>query len=218
MSEPSIVLFDFDGTIADTHTPFINIVNRLADEFGYPTATPAEIQELQGLSAQEIIRRSKISVFKIPLVLRRVKRELYKEMRDVGAIAGMETALQTLHEQGYKLGIVTSNWIENVRLFLEVQQLADCFEWVYASSTLFGKHRRLKRLIQQNQFSPQQVIYVGDEVRDIEAARKSDIAIISVTWGFNTSEILAAYQPDALISEVTQLVPIVHQILPRQAV
>ncbi|NEO82702.1 MAG: HAD-IA family hydrolase [Spirulina sp. SIO3F2] len=212
MTHPPVVLFDFDGTIADTHTVFVQIINRLADEFGYEPASPEKVKQMQGLTAQNIIRQSGISVFKIPLLLRRLKRELHQEMKQVQTIAGMDDAIRQLHTQGYQLGIVTSNWIENVRLFLELQALTDCFIWTYSSSTLFGKHRMLNRFIKQSGLNSQCIVYVGDESRDIEAAQASGIDIISVAWGFNAPELLAAYKPTALITEAQELLPTVQRL------
>lgn len=215
MTHPPIVLFDFDGTIADTHAMFVKNLNHFAGEFGYDPATPEQVREFQHMSAQDIIRQSKISMFKIPLLLRRLKQELNRNMAQVDAIAGMEVAIRELHDQGYQLGIVTSNWVENVQLFLELRDLTSYFTWTYGSSTLFGKHRMLKRFLKQHHLEPQRVIYVGDETRDIEAARASGLPMISVGWGFNAPELLVKYKPDHLIEDAAVLSSTVRSILPR---
>ncbi|MEM8638477.1 MAG: HAD-IA family hydrolase [Cyanobacteria bacterium P01_G01_bin.54] len=207
-----IVLFDFDGTIADTHGVFVALLNRLAPEFGYPPAPPETVAQLQGLTAQDLIRQSQISVFKIPLLLRRLKQELHQEMPRVAAIAGITTILRQLHTEQYQLGIITSNNIENVRLFLALHQLTDCFTWLDAGSTLFGKHRLLKRFLKQHQLEPERVIYVGDETRDIEAARASGLPMISVGWGFNDPELLRRYAPDQLVEQAAELIPAIAAI------
>jgi phosphoglycolate phosphatase len=54
------------------------------------------------------------------------------------------------------------------------------------------------------------VIYVGDETRDIEAARKIQIQVIAVSWGFNSREVLAEQKPDFLISHPSQLIEVVR--------
>ncbi|PSB03825.1 HAD family hydrolase, partial [Merismopedia glauca] len=60
--------------------------------------------------------------------------------------------------------------------------------------------------------NPAKVIYVGDETRDIEAARKSKIKAIAVCWGFNFREILAKYKPDFLIDRPSQLLEVVQHL------
>ena len=74
---------------------------------------------------------------------------------------------------------------------------------------LFGKERVLRQIIRKNQLNPAQVIYVGDETRDVEAARKTAIRVIAVGWGFNTSQALARHQPDFLIQRPGELVEVV---------
>jgi phosphoglycolate phosphatase len=73
------VLFDFDGTIADTHDAFLEIVNDLADEFGYPQVDQVQLERLKNLSSMDIIRYSEIPSLKIPFIIKRVKKELSKK-------------------------------------------------------------------------------------------------------------------------------------------
>ncbi len=54
---------------------------------------------------------------------------------------------------------------------------------------------------------------MGDETRDIEAAKKSKIKIVAVTWGFNSSNVLAQHQPDFLIDIPQQLTEIFEDLL-----
>jgi phosphoglycolate phosphatase-like HAD superfamily hydrolase len=204
MTEP-IILFDFDGTIADTHPMLIAILNRLADEFDYPPLSPEHVQAMRGLSSQEIIRQSQVSVFKIPFLIRRAKEEVQRQMPDVLPIPGMVTALKSLAAQGCQLGILTSNFEENVRIFLEHQQLDRLFAWVDAGMTIFGKHRMIQRVRDRYGVTTADLIYVGDETRDIDAAQRSGIPVVSVTWGFNTREILEIHNPDRLIDDPAQL-------------
>jgi phosphoglycolate phosphatase-like HAD superfamily hydrolase len=204
MTEP-IILFDFDGTIADTHQMLIAILNRLADEFGYPPLSPAQVETMRGLSSQEIIRQSQVSVFKIPFLIRRAKEEVQRTMPDVLPIQGMVAALHTLAAEGYQLAILTSNFEENVRIFLEHQALDGLFRWVDAGMTIFGKHRMIQRVQDRYGVTTADLIYVGDETRDIDAAHRSGIPVVSVTWGFNTREILEIHNPDRLIDDPAQL-------------
>jgi len=49
------------------------------------------------------------------------------------------------------------------------------------------------------------VIYIGDEVRDIEAARAAGIKIASVTWGYNLESILTENKPDYIVTQPRDL-------------
>lgn len=205
-----VIIFDFDGTIADSFAAVLKIANQLAPQFGYPPTRPEDIPRLKNLSSREIVKQSKVSPFKIPFLLRRLRGELNREMEQLEPIAGMKTALLTLKQQGYRLGIVTSNSRENVVAFLKAQGLDTIFDFVGSGLALFGKGRVIQRILRQHRLPPEDVIYVGDETRDIEAARKIGIKVISVSWGYNSSQALAAENPDFLIHQPEELLQVVE--------
>ncbi|MGK7928110.1 MAG: HAD hydrolase-like protein [Spirulina sp.] len=194
-----LAIFDFDGTIADTHRTFVEILNQLSEEFGYQPVTDEEVTQMRGLSSREIVRRSQISLFKIPFLLRRAKEELSQEITQISPISGIEISLNSLKEKEIKLGILTSNIEENVSEFLKINNLQNIFEFIYSGNTIFGKDRILRKVLKKYQIDPNLVVYVGDETRDIDAAKKSGIKAIAVTWGFNSPEILTQHHPDLLV-------------------
>ncbi len=200
-----IIVFDFDGTIANSYDTFVMIINRLAPEFGYKPVGEEKLKQLRHLDSQQIIRQSEISLFKVPALLRRVKKEMAQEINNVGPIIGMEAALMEIKQQGNTLGIITSNTKENVVTFLQNNQLEHIFEFIYSGISLFGKDRIINKLIRKHKLLRETMIYVGDETRDIDAAKKSQIQVIAVGWGFNAPEILTRHQPDCLINNPSQL-------------
>ncbi|MGF1479556.1 MAG: HAD-IA family hydrolase [Cyanophyceae cyanobacterium] len=204
-----VIIFDFDGTIADTYEAIVDVTNSLAAEFDYQQVSQAELAQLKALSSREIIKRSKISIFKIPFLLKRVKEELGKKIETIEPFDRIETALSALKQQGYQLGIVTSNSEENVVAFLEKNGLDSLFTFIYSGTSLFGKHHVIRSLLKQRGVAAKEVVYVGDETRDIEAAKKSRVKVISVGWGFNAPSVLAQHQPDCLIQHPQELVQVV---------
>jgi phosphoglycolate phosphatase len=55
----------------------------------------------------------------------------------------------------------------------------------------------------------EEMLYVGDEIRDIKASKKAGIAIAAVTWGFNSAESLKAEAPEHVVSEPPELLDLV---------
>ncbi len=207
-----VIIFDFDGTIADSFHTVLEISNRLATEFGYPVTPPEAIEQLKDSSSREILQRSGVPFFQVPLLLQRLRAEMQLQVEYLKPIAGMKVVLETLHQQGHCLGIVTSNSRENVIAFLQTQGLSELFDFVVSGLTLFGKGRMIRRVLRQQHLNAAIVLYVGDETRDIEAARQSQIRSIAVSWGFNSSEVLAAQHPDFLIHTPAELVEVVAQL------
>jgi HAD superfamily hydrolase (TIGR01549 family) len=200
-----VIIFDFDGTIANTFDTLAKIINRLSTEFGYSPASPEKIAEFRNSTASHIVQSSGVSIFQLPFIIKKVKKELNQEIHLLKPIEGIKEVLIDLHEQGYQLGIITSNSSENVEAFLNSNNLKHLFSFLSSGTTLFGKNRIINKFLKQQNLRLEQAIYVGDEIRDIEAAKRSNIKVIAVSWGFNSKEILAQHEPDFLIDEPTQL-------------
>ncbi|NET33855.1 MAG: HAD-IA family hydrolase [Cyanothece sp. SIO1E1] len=207
-----VIIFDFDGTIADTLDAILKIANRLAEEFGYTPVTPEDVERLKNMTARQVIKHSEVPIFKIPFLLRRVKAELSREIQNLQPIPEVKQALIDLVNQNNQLGIITSNSTENVVLFLKQHNLEDLFDFVYSETTLFSKSRVINRALERKSLERESVLYVGDEVRDIEAARKNQIKTIAVSWGFNSSRILADQNPDFLIHQPQDLVKVINDL------
>jgi phosphoglycolate phosphatase-like HAD superfamily hydrolase len=205
-----VIIFDFDGTIADTVDALVLIANRLAVEFGYIPITQDELSILKNLTSREIIRYSGISLFKIPFLVKKVKSELKAKIPDLKPIPGIDEALMELKSQGHQLGIITSNSKDNVMEFLKRNNLEELFDFVYSGVTIFGKTTIINNVLKQKHIKTQDVMYVGDETRDVEASKKAHIKVIAVTWGFNSQEILAEQKPDFLIHHPKDLLQVVN--------
>lgn len=205
-----LVIFDFDGTIAQTQDAIIRIINHLAPEFGYSPLTTAEIEQFRHLTIKEIIQQSQVPLWQLPFLVRRVRQDLQQQITLVQPVAGIEQALEQLKQHHYYLGILTSNSEDNACQFLRHHGLLHYFNFVESSSFLWGKGKVLHRLIQQRNLSPKAVMYVGDETRDIMASHESGVKVTAVSWGFNSIMALAKCQPHALISHPNQL-PLVVQ-------
>lgn len=207
-----VIIFDFDGTVADTFDAIVNITNRLASEFGYKPVTQEEISQIRRMNSREIIKRSGVPIFKLPFILRKLKIELNDQVHLLNFIAGVKDALLELKAREYKLGIITSNNQENVVDFLKNNYCPDLFDFIYSEANLFGKSKVINKFLRQTKLKRKEIIYVGDETRDIEAAKKSQIKVIAVSWGFNAKEILAEQEPDFLIDHPDRLIPVIESL------
>lgn len=207
-----VIIFDFDGTIADTYQAVVDITNDLSSEFGYKPLDEETLILLKNLSSKDIVKQSEISFFKLPFLVKRIQTELGKKIEDLEPIPGMSEVLQELKEQNYILGIITSNAKENVMAFLQKQNLVHLFDFIYSRTSLFGKHRIINKAIKRYKFPKNQVIYVGDETRDIRSAKKSNVGMIAVTWGFHSDKILSEFQPDFLAEKPSQILEAISEL------
>jgi phosphoglycolate phosphatase len=198
------ILFDFDGTLVDTFAAAVEVVNRIAPEFGYQPVCTEEIETLRKSSYTEIAGHMGVRWHKVPAIAARVRSELAAHLEYLPPIAGLPEVLGTLRSRGLELGILTSNASKNVERFLTAHGIED-FSFVSTSSSLWGKRRRLKSIVKRLKRAIDEVAYVGDEVRDIEATQALGMRVVAVTWGYSHRDLLASHAPTHLIEHPREL-------------
>lgn len=204
---PTIV-FDFDGTIADTLSVVIKIANRFADHYGYRKIPVGDIPKLREKRPSEVLKHLGISIFKLPIVVRKIRFEMNKEIARLQTVVEIRETLVSLKKKGCVLGILTTNSRENVMEFLKNNDL-QLFDFVYTGRAVYGKSRLLKKLMKEKTIPHDDPIYVGDEIRDVEAAKKAGIRVIGVSWGYNTKAALQKSNPDYIVERPEELQQII---------
>ena len=183
------VIFDFDGTIADNFTYVHDIVQKLAPKYGFKPEVADDIASLRNMSMKEIVVKYHISRFNILRMLLDGRKEMKKHLPETKMPAGLLEVLDSLDQQGIKLAIISSNSVTSIREFLKNNGVGVNID-IYSSLHLFGKAKPIRKYVQKHGFTPTEVVYVGDEVRDIDSANEAGIPVISVSWGYNSKESL----------------------------
>jgi phosphoglycolate phosphatase len=121
---------------------------------------------------------------------------------------GVVHVLRQMHSAGLRLGILSSNTPENIQICLRVNGVADLFEFTAGCFKLLGKARGLKRVIKQEKLHKREVLYIGDELRDVAAAQKAGIDVAAVGWGLNDWPTLARAEPTHQVAIPEELLAI----------
>lgn len=203
-----VILFDFDGTIANTLESIIGIMNKLSDEFGFKKIQENQVEYLRGKHPLEILRSLEISLFKLPFVVRKARKEINSHIAFLSPTVDLLPILKYLKKNKFRIGLVTSNTEENVRKFLHANEL-DVFDLFYTTKKIFGKDRTISKIINDLKLEKSQVFFIGDEIRDVEAGKKAGVRTIGVSWGYNTREALRRGNPDFLIDSPKELEKII---------
>jgi len=198
------VIFDFDGTVADTMKLLIKLFNEVAENYKLPNIKPDDVDVLRNMSAKELMNKLKLPPLKIMKLIGEIQFKLKNNISEIRAFEGIAEMFKKLALNGVQIGIVTSNTVENVRLFLNKNLITEV-DFVHGEKNLFGKGQVIKKLIKRLKLLSDEVVYVGDEVRDIEAARYAGVKVISVTWGFNSKKRLIQAKPDILINSPNEI-------------
>lgn len=198
------IIFDFDGTVADSFGAMMEIFEEHKEEFGFEKFGEKELKIYKEQGVAELIKKRNISVWKILKILRVGKRLMNQKIKSVKPFEGMKETLLELKKKGLILGILSTNSEENISEFLKKNKI-EMFDYVVGKGSLFGKTRVIKNILKQRRLNKEEVLYVGDEVRDIEACKKIGIKIAAVTWGFSDEKLLAKNKPDFLIRKINKL-------------
>ena len=192
------LIFDFDGTIADTLGETRRIFNQIAPDYGIRQVGEHEMDGLRHLSLKQLLDHLDIPKRRVPTLIARGTGLMRGNITRLSLIPGMHEVLVEMRRHADSFGILTSNTTANVDLFLESHGLSETFDFVSSTSKLTGKAKHLKAIRKTFSLRHEQMLYIGDELRDVKASQKAGIPIAAVTWGFNSRESLAAAKPDHL--------------------
>lgn len=205
------LIFDFDGTVVDSASLYIRLASNIAGEFGLPKLSIDELRLFSTMPIKERCKKLGIPLYRLPAMNIRMQEEIKNHIHELNWIEGIEDGVKELKQAGFKLAIISSNSIANIERFFKDKNL-DIFDEIFSSKGLFDKHRAINKLIKKLGIKKHEAVYIGDEHRDIKACKKSKIKIVSVTWGFDSEELLIKGEPDFIAHTPRELVDIIYKI------
>ena len=189
-----LVIFDFDGTLADSARWVAQELNPLARRFGFRQVSDAEIETLRVCDTRQILERLNVPTWKLPFIASHLRRRQAQDAETIQLFPGAKALLRRLAGQGVVLGLVSSNSAENVRRILGPEAAA-LIEHYECGAGLFGKAAKFRKVVRRARVKPVDTLCIGDETRDIEAAREAGLACGAVAWGYARREALALRAP-----------------------
>lgn len=194
MTKPDLIIFDFDGTLADSVSFFRALLPELSQKFRFRLPGHEEQEAMRGHPPKEVMRALGIPGWKLPMIA------VYARKRAKAAEAfplfeGTVELLDTLMERGIPVAVVSSNSEAVVRRALGPEISARIAAWSCGAG-MFGKARHFRDVMKRLGASPERTLAVGDEIRDIDAAREVGIRCVAVSWGFAPMDALKAACPD----------------------
>ena len=198
------IIFDFDGTIADSFGVMREIFEEHKKEFGFEKFGDEELKIYREQGVASLIKERKIPILKVLKIIRVGKKLMNQKIMSVKPFEDISEVLLELKKRGLVLGIISTNGEKNIKDFLKINKI-DVFDYVVGKGSLFGKTRVIKNILKTRKLNKEEVLYIGDEVRDIEACKKIGIKIAAVTWGFSDEKLLKKNKPDFLIRNLNQL-------------
>lgn len=189
-----LVIFDFDGTLADSMPWSAGIVNQLAHKHKFKAIQPGDYDHLRGLDARAIMKYLRVPRWKTPIIAKDLWKRMAKDIDQIPLFAGIAETLALLSAHGVQLALISSNADANVRRVLGPHNAA-LFSQYACGVSLFGKSPRIKKVLRQSRIRPSETIMIGDEIRDAQAAQRVGIAFGAVAWGYTHLRALQAHSP-----------------------
>ena len=208
MTKITHVIFDFDETIADSFHVFIEVAKELFDID--EALTDEFLDELRGLRRDEVMERLDITRLQALWSYRKGRRLFAERTDEVSVFDGMPEALDVLQDS-YTLGVLTDNDKDVVESFFDDHDLA-LFDFVMESSVFQSKTWSLQEVIRREGIDAERVIYVGDQITDIESAHRAGCEAIGVDWGYNTGALLRSADPERLASSPEELSSMIQSL------
>lgn len=199
-----VVVFDFDGTLADSLPVLLESYNAIASRFRLLPVTKDDVRDLRKLTYKEMFKKVGLRPYLLPMIIRAGTKELRKREDTVKLFDGIPKLLNDLLKEGHQVGVLTSNHSDVVARVLELHKVTGV-DFIVSQRSVFSKHKAFRRLEKVHGLSPDGILYVGDEYRDVIACRKVGVKIIGVTWGFGGREAFEREEPDAVVDTIAQL-------------
>lgn len=202
------LIFDFDGTIADSFELVMDIAYQLTN---VERRSPDEMAQLRRLPLLKVMRELRIPLHKVPKLLVKGRQMMHERIDEVEVFPDIPETLRTLREKGYHMLVTSSNSEQNVRAFLRAHKLESYFDGVYGGASVISKVGAIKQVVKRNKLDVSECFYIGDEVRDVVAATKAGMEPIAVCWGYQDPDALAEYHPYALVRKPADLVALLEK-------
>ena len=202
------IIFDFDGTLADSTAVFASAWNTLAQKYKFKGIELKEIDTLKKLSISERSKLFDFPMYKLPMILPQFYKLYRQSLNDVHLFEGMKELLIEIDKRGYKILIISSNSKENILEFLKMNGI-HCVADVLCSNRIFGKDKVMKKFLKEANVDSSNVVYIGDEQRDIVACKKAGVPIIWVEWGYDAKEVVQNDEPEYSVTTPQEILEII---------
>jgi pyrophosphatase PpaX len=205
------ILFDLDGTLINTNDLIIESFLHTLNNY-YPNKYQrADVLPFLGPTLYETF--GSLNPEKMEEMVK-VYRKFNHEQHDI-LVTEFETVfdtVKTLHEQGFKLGIVTTKIRDTVNMGLKLTKLDQFFDVVVTLDDV--EHAKphpepILKALEQLGSSPEEAIMVGDNHHDVEAGKNAGTKTAGVSWSVKGREYISSHQPDYLLEKMSDILPIV---------
>ena len=215
--EIKLVIFDFDGTLADTKENIILTFQMTMKELGVEIKSRQECAATIGLTLEDAFKvlYPGMAAEKY-ILLRDTYRRIFKENRKIlvpGLFPEVMETLEELRRRGYLMSIASSRLSPSMQSFLEDMKIAHLFEYAVGGDNV--EHPKpapdaVLQILRHYNLSAEEAFVVGDMPFDINMATNAGVKSCGVTWGNADAAQLKESGANYIIDKMSQLLEILN--------
>lgn len=210
----ALIIFDFDGVLADTLHDLIHFGQEVCDELGIRHVVKKDdLSNLESMSFASFGRTCEVPEHLVDEFVQRCLKRFAEKKSPPAIFNGLSTTVRNLALKN-TLAIITTNSSQNGNAFLIEHGLDKCIQAVYGIDIPGSKAQKIS--IARNRFSAdakrESVFMVGDSLSDIRAAKEASVTSIAVTWGHQSLEHLLRGDPDYVVHFPHDLIDVIKRI------
>lgn len=210
------LIFDFDGTLADTSACIVRTMSGTLEEMGLPVVSPEEIRNVIGLALKDSLRKGahvpEERVDEAVDIYHRIFKEIAEE--SVTLFPGVKETVEALHSEGYMLAVATSRGYDSLNHLMGLLGIRDLFS-VLSTVECAGRPKpapdTVNHVLEKMSLRPDEVLVIGDTTYDILMGAAAGCATCGVSYGNHSAAQLQSADPDWIVGDIRELPGVVHE-------
>jgi phosphoglycolate phosphatase len=204
-----LIVWDWDGTLADSTGMITKAVVDAAQQVGLPTLDPKAARNIIGLGLRESIHAlfGDIPAEQAQALAKQYTANYYAGEQDIPLFAGAKELITELSRRGHKLAVATGKGRHGLNLALERSGFANLFHATRTVDECFSKPhpQMLDELMDILVATPERTLMIGDSSYDLQMAENAGVQALAVTFGAQSADKLLAYNPKGIFDEFSEL-------------
>jgi phosphoglycolate phosphatase len=204
-----LVVFDWDGTLADSTAAIVAAIQAAAADLGVPVPDHASAAHVIGLGLHDALARAvpSLPLERVGEFAARYRTHYLAREPDLVLFDGAVALLERLRQRGTALAVATGKTRAGLDRALRTSGLTGRFDMTRCADESHAKPHpaMLETIMAQLRTAPARTLMIGDTTHDLEMARAAGVPAVALTQGAHPRGTLAALQPLAVLDSLPAL-------------
>lgn len=210
-----LIIFDLDGTLIDAYRAVEQSLNYTMTRLGFPTLDAETIKRTVGWGDRHLVEKfsGKDRIAKAIVIYRRHHKDSLR--KGTKLLPGARRILNYLKRRHYRLAVASNRPLRYSRIVLDILDIRKYFDYILCGDKIERPKPHpdiLKLILKKFSLMPQQALYVGDMVIDIEAGKRAGIKTVAVLTGSSRKDEIVSCHPYKVVSQVYDVLKILAHL------